>query len=263
MEYSVSARDFCGKCKTGESNDWVVPVIALYARTANSSPKVRFPACFFPGNLAENSEIMKKLIIPAMLSIVLLTSCSQALYKSKYDWVKVDPASSCTLRDSLHKKIKSLPLDPATLIAGTVTDVIVAVRDTTTAAPAIISPPLETVVPLTSGADDGPAKHTSIADGPSVHPVPGEIQHREEDYRTRTGIRKNRRYGDVDWGTLAWSAGGLAILGLLLYFSSNPFVQALLIIAEIIMCILSIAAIGLMIYGICWFLGQFIFMMDN
>lgn len=33
---------------------------------------------------------MKKIILPALISVVLLSSCSQALYKNSYDWVKVN-----------------------------------------------------------------------------------------------------------------------------------------------------------------------------
>ena len=33
---------------------------------------------------------MKKFILPFLSAVVLLSSCSQALYKNKYDWVKAD-----------------------------------------------------------------------------------------------------------------------------------------------------------------------------
>ena len=34
---------------------------------------------------------MKKLIIPFLSAVILLSSCSQALYKNKYNWVKAEP----------------------------------------------------------------------------------------------------------------------------------------------------------------------------
>ena len=49
---------------------------------------------------------MKKFILPFLSAVVLLSSCSQALYKNKYDWVKADRSVQHTECDPEKKEDK-------------------------------------------------------------------------------------------------------------------------------------------------------------
>lgn len=61
-----------------------------------------------------------KFLLPALISIVFLTSCSQALYKNKYDWVKVDRQPATTIARSETKP--ELPVSEAQAATSTAMD---------------------------------------------------------------------------------------------------------------------------------------------
>ena len=64
---------------------------------------------------------MKKLIIPVLISIIALTSCSKALYKNKYDWVKVDRQPATVVAKSESKPIADTL--PVALVANPAVDI--------------------------------------------------------------------------------------------------------------------------------------------
>ncbi|HTF06415.1 MAG TPA: hypothetical protein VK826_20425 [Bacteroidia bacterium] len=216
---------------------------------------------------------MKKLIFPALLSILLLTSCSQALYKSKYDWVKVDPAPKQMKNDSLRdppRRTKSAPARPVEIAKSAITEFIETVKDTTTPAPGS-HPDAPAVIGVSEKksapdkiSDEEETVGNAVTGKGSAAPnqESGVGQHAGSDHKHAARKTTSDLTGE-EWGYIGAGAGVLVLLLLMAIFGAAPVIAAIVIIVEIFLAVMSIVAIGLMIYGIFWFFGHFIFMFDN
>lgn len=206
---------------------------------------------------------MKKFIVPALISVVvLLTSCSKALYKDKYDWVKVAPSAKHETRtDSVVRKAETLASKSAPEIAIESIEAIAA-NLSDSARTANGNHAQEVVAVYTNGEERATVDSTA-SERSSLTNTLNAAKQNHASKKERKALRRNSSGSDIDWLEVGWSLAGLVGTILIIVYWDTPAVQVALLIWQIIEAIIGIVAIGLMIYGICWFFGQFLFMMDN
>lgn len=202
---------------------------------------------------------MKKLTPLALILMLLLASCSHALYKNKYDWVKVDRQNAIV--DSTQESFSNLNNvqfrkneQEGKAIAEKVSG------DIETEEVSTPSPRLDTSGTSKKERKEPNAKvdNNKSSKIPAIQQEPISINIA----KPSPGLR-NSRLTTEDKGYIL---GGIAVVLLLVVIVAvgpGKVIPILIAVGGIFMAVLSVVAIILFIYAICWFFGQFIFMMDH
>lgn len=206
---------------------------------------------------------MKKFILPVLIVVTMLTSCSQALYKNKYDWVKVDRNESPSIVDPTRNTVNTLKEIPTALNEKTgppVTDILV---DRLVVDDLSITP----LIPAdTSGKQKKERKDEQAQKTKKQSPKVGAIQQKplEINFSKRSsGPSRSSGMSTEEKGYIAAGIGLVLLLILIVALGPATVLPVIYLVVRGFLAIMSIVAIVMMIYGICWFFGQFIFMMDH
>lgn len=194
---------------------------------------------------------MKKFILPALLSIILLTSCSQALYKNKYDWVKVERQPTTLVKDMLRKStevvqtVRSID-KPAHSFSGSTdsasSQIYSTANDATTQE--VIVTPLKS--DENSLNDYERAITTSSESGANLHVTAHRVR-----VETQTS-------GKSHWpGTLPWTVGFVLVF-VQLYAMLGPASILVVVLTAIGIGILALLVLGLLIWLAFWLLLELI-----
>lgn len=231
-----------------------VVAAAIVAIRRGSATVNRFTIPMHAGNLDENYSDMKKVFLPALLILLLFSSCSQALYKNKYDWIKVNQAPATSRVDSIQEKIKAVPENPVQLAKVAVNkinnylterDSVKQVADAHRSLPETAQPAMtETQEQTKTVAEENTSTQTESA------------RHKAES--SSHAVRKTKfasHYSNIDWGEVAWESALLAIILVLWIYKSNPVVQTIILVIEALLCLFAIIAT---LYAIYWVFKIFI-----
>lgn len=197
---------------------------------------------------------MQKLFFPLILGLLFLSSCSQALYKHKYDWVKVDRSPAPVVNTPAREKIVPPPVSPVQAVAETMEAVFP--RDTVaTPAVAALHETQEAAREETAGQEVEQGRKANVLRTTEEHRQ--TVQHAQQHVHAKKQVRK----GTFDWGGLCIKLGFILLLVLLIVFSSHPAVQVMLLVLQIIIGILGIVGICLLLYWLFKLFFGFLFMM--
>ncbi len=191
---------------------------------------------------------MKKIILPALLSIVLLSSCSQALYKNKYNWVKVEhsPIQVEPRNESADATVATTSISESTdggEINERVDSITTEFRDTACQR--------STALGLTTASYRDPCQTERSR---SMTRMNSSNRIAERKNRSAPNTSSMQTYGDRNWGkTLTWVFGSALVL-LLLYFAVSPAVFAVTIISVLVIFAIILAAIALF----CWLIFRIV-----
>lgn len=203
---------------------------------------------------------MKKVILPALLSVVLLTSCSQALYKNKYDWVKVNPIQEHPRVDSLSAKIESLPLTPEEFVEGIASNVFAKIHKRDSSTHVVNASRPETDKLDQSFTESVPEPPTATVESSTSN---SETAEQKSESASDAVVKKDQSSSNIDWGEVAYEFVFFLVLFLLWYFRDNPVVAMITLILEGLFALGSIIAIIWVFVWVCRIFGQFITMMGE
>ena len=203
---------------------------------------------------------MKKRILPALLSIVLLSSCSQALYKNSYDWVKVGRVPDHPLVDSLSEKLRTLPRNPDVLAAGVVAKVVVAVHDRDSSANVVNAGNEEPRQPAQSSDESVPGTRALNEGRLSTHSGT-TAQEADPDSAADIAEKVSRSNRNIDWGGIVYNTLFFGTLFVLWYFRDNPVVALITAILEALAALVGIIATIWFLVWLCRIFIEFTCMM--
>lgn len=181
--------------------------------------------------------------------------CSQAIYKNSYDWVKVDPENVESENESRVSVIKAIAANRIAAITDSVQAVVAAVNDS--------------IRNEKADCNDEHVKSTRLVNNTMVEQ---EIDDDNMKANTNTTVTKmdsgdkrsskqSRTFDNVDWGSVAFYSVIIIVVGLLWYFKSNPVVQVIILVLELLFAIGSLVAICIAIWWICKVFVDFVTMM--
>lgn len=186
---------------------------------------------------------MKKLTPLALIIILLMTSCSQALYKNKYDWVKVEPKPKSTVVTKTESEF-------ANAIVSNDGDVVV-VNDSLVVKETIYA--VDTVSPETMVIHRTKVSTQNVCNNVVDEATP-------QAKKASTVTKREHNNDDEldngrDWGRiLQWTIGTALILTLLFFsIGSTAFLMVMLTIIGI-----AIGALAVL-FIICWLLCELLF----
>lgn len=200
---------------------------------------------------------MKKFILPVLIGLLLLTSCSQALYKHKYDWVKMTPSPQGEARmDSVLQKAETAALQSAPSFVIESIEAFAAHSADSAVAPdnkraeEIVAAQVHGEEPTTV---DSTANRKTLQAAEQYHISP----------KDRKAFRRNANGGDIDWWTIGWVMAGLLVCLLTIAYWENPVIQITLSIWEILEIVFGLGLFVLLVSMAMRFCGQLFFMKDK
>ncbi len=201
---------------------------------------------------------MKKFILPALLSIVLLSSCSPALYKNSYDWVKVNRTESTIDRES-NNPLQSALIEPDALNAN---DTLITKKKESSrnsdsdiaTVEEIRNVPSDTLAKTKRNSEEKQTQMKKrVNDGYLTINIQPEFSR-----GNRSGNLSNEEIGYI------WAAVGIVVL-LILMAAIGPgqFVNAILLIYFLTEAIVTIVGVIMLLCGIYLLFKGFLTMMDH
>lgn len=189
---------------------------------------------------------MKKLILPILVAVIALSSCSQALYRNSYDWIKVDRITAPLVRDSVTTNIEpKVSLNETQLTSDTTCIKASSVVP-------VVKTSVEPEVSLVQSNSTGNEQHIAEQKKTSWAQIAHEHKHQR---KRKEG--DDEKYRDGFWLWLITRIIGLALILGILYLLAGPSALLVGIVSILLFGLLGALAVALVFVGIVlavWFI---------